>query len=326
MAHALTERADGRVEFAYREAEGQAWHGLGQPLPDGASIADWTAAAGMDWEIQRAVPQYLTHAGATIPRSVGGSHVLFRSDSGDHLGIVSDRYQVVQPREVLEFFRDLVRAGGLELSSAGTILGGRRFWATAKIGEASPLGVRDKVGGYLLLATSADGSLATEARLTSIRVVCQNTLRMARADGKPALRVSHRSVFDAAEVKRQMGLNSAAWDAFRHNIVKLANKPVPVQLAEEVVSGLLATEDSQTGKDKARDSAGFKKVLSLFGGEGKGSTLDGSAETAWGLLNAVTEYADHHVRARSDENRFVSSQWGPGALLKDRALETLLAL
>lgn len=326
MAHALTERADGKVEFAYLESEGKGWHGLGQGVADRASIEAWTAAAGMDWQIRRAVPQYQPTDDSAVLRNVDGTHVLYRSDNGDALGLVSERYQVVQPGEVLEFFRKLVQAGGLELSAAGTILGGRRFWATAKIGDACPVGVRDKIGGYLLLSTSADGSIATEARLTSIRVVCQNTLRMARADGKPAVRVSHRSVFNAEAVQREMGLNHAAWDAFKANIVRLANKPVDAQLAEEVTASVLADNDSQAVKDKARETAAFKKILALFNGEGKGATLEGSHGTAWGLVNAFTEFADWHVRARSEENRFVSAQWGPGADLKDRALETLLAL
>ena len=323
MSHELTERADGRIEYAFRETDGAGWHGLGNPVREAATIEEWTQAAGMEWKIARSRVRYGEGAGQRI---IEDKHVLFRSDTKADLGIVSDKYQIVQPRAVLEFFRDLVRAGGLELSAAGTIFGGRRFWATAKIGDASPVSVRDRIGGYLLLSTSADGSLATEARLTSIRVVCRNTLAMARADGKPALRVSHRSVFDADAVKSQMGLNTAAWDSFRHNLTRLANKDVALPQAEEIVADLFAANDSQAARDKARDSAGWSKVLALFNGEAKGSSFDGVQGTAYGLLNAVTEYADHHVRAQSQENRFVSSQWGPGAGLKDRALETLLAL
>lgn len=323
MSHELTARADGQIEYAFREAEGAGWHGLGNPVADGASVEDWTTAAGMEWLIKRSRVRYGDGANQ---RTIDDSHVLFRSDTKDHLGIVSARYQIVQPREVLGFFRDLARAGGLELSAAGTIYGGRRFWATARIGEASPVSIKDKVGGYLLLSTSADGSLATEARLTSIRVVCRNTLAMARGDGKAAIRVTHRSTFDADAVKRDMGLNTAAWDSFRHSLTRLANKPVVEQQAEEIVAGLFAAQDSQTARDKARDSAGWGKVLTLFTGAAKGSELDGVQGTAYGLLNAVTEYADHHVRAQSAENRFVSSQWGNGAGLKDKALETLLAL
>lgn len=328
MSHELTTHADGRVEFAYLQADGAPWHGLGQPMQAGASIDQWREAAGMDWRIQRSKVRYAVDRTGDSDNflELPDQHVLFRSDNKHALGVVSAKYQVVQPGEVLEFFRDIARAGGLELSAAGTIFDGRRFWATAKIGEAAPASVGDKIGGYLLLSTSADGSLATEARLTSVRVVCKNTLQFAREDAKPALRVSHRSVFDADAVKQQMGLNEAAWAAFRHNITRLANVPVHEEQAAEIVAGFFATAPGQEGRDKARETAGFKKVLQLFNGDGMGATLDGVFGTANGVLQAVTEYADHHVRARSDENRFVSSQWGPGADLKRRAWDDLLAL
>jgi phage/plasmid-like protein (TIGR03299 family) len=226
----------------------------------------------------------------------------------------------VQPAQVIEFFRDIVKVGGLELSAAGTIYGGKRFWATAKIGEASPTSVKDKIGGYLLLSTSADGSQRTEARRTSIRVVCRNTLAVAVGEAAPWVKISHRTEFDPEEIKQFMGLNEAAWDAFRHQITHLANIPVDQEKAEELTEAVLG------GGEKVIASAGYNKILDLFNGDGKGADLDGVYGTGWGYVNAVTEYIDHWTRARSDENRFVSSQWGQGADMKQRAVNAVLAL
>jgi phage/plasmid-like protein (TIGR03299 family) len=316
MAHELTTHVDGRVEFAYLASDGTPWHGLGQALEDGTSLDAWRVAAGMDWKIKRGIVRYNTSVDGD-QLELPEQHVLFRSDTKAPLGVVSKRYQVVQPGEVVEFFRDIARAGGLELSAAGTIYDGKRFWATAKIGEAAPTSVADKIGGYILISTSADGSLATEVRRTTVRTVCKNTLAMALGD-KASVRVTHRSTFDPDQVKDFMGLNTAAWDAFRHNVVKLAN----VTLLEEEAG--VITANVLGGAEKVRETAGFKKVLSLFSGEGMGAQMDGVMGTRWGLLNAFTEYADHHARARSDENRFVSSQWGAGADLKQRALSALM--
>jgi len=321
MSHELTTHADGRVEFAYLASDGTPWHGLGQALADGTSLDDWRVAAGMDWRIRRSEIRYAvsrdTSADSLI--KLPDQHVLFRSDNNEALGVVSKRYQVVQPGEVLEFFRDIAKAGGLELSAAGTIYGGKRFWATAKIGEAAPTAVRDTIGGYLLISTSADGRLATEVRRTTVRTVCKNTLAMAFADAKASVKVSHRSVFSPDQVKEFMGLNEAAWEAFRHTVTKLANIEMHEEEAGDFVAGLLG------GAEKVRESAGFTKILNLFNGDGMGAMNDGVFGTRWGLLNAVTEYADHHVRARTDQNRFVSAQWGAGADLKQKALAGLLA-
>lgn len=322
MSHELTTNAvTKQVEFAYLARDGEPWHGLGQPMQDHASIDEWRVAAGMDWKIHRSKVRYAVDRDPSVPlRTLEGQHVLFRSDTKEALGSVSARYQVVQPGETVEFFRDIAKVGGLELSAAGTIYGGKRFWATAKIGEAAPLSVRDKIGGYILISSSADGSLATEVRRTSVRVVCRNTLSAAFGDAKPSIRITHRSEFDPDSVKEFMGLNEAAWAAFRHSITRLANIPVDMTKAEELTAAVLG------GGEKVVTTAGYNKILDLFNGAGKGANMDGVFGTGWGYINACTEYCDWWTRARSEENRFVSAQWGPGAALKQRAVDAVLAL
>lgn len=321
MSHELT-TTNGKVEFAYAAGSDLPWHGLGQEVPAGASIDEWRKQAGMEWAIKRSKVRYATSHDYGQPLlEVPESHVLFRSDTLAPLGVVSDKYKIVQPGEVLEFFRDIVAVGGLELSAAGTIYGGKRYWATAKIGEASPASLRDKIGGYLLLSTSADGSLATEVRRTTIRVVCRNTLAMAMKDGATSVKISHRSVWRPEQIKEYMQLNHAAFDAFVHRLEALAHKDLKLEAAEELVVSAMGGE-----QDKVRKSVGFNKVMDLFTKSGLGAKEDGVYGTAWGLLNASTEYADHWVRARSDENRMVSSQWGPGAQFKAKMLELVEAL
>lgn len=317
--HELTQ-TNGQIEFAYLQSDGAPWHGLGQAMPDGAPIDAWKKAAGMEWAIRRSKVRYATSFDPSAPMlEVPESHVLFRSDTSAPLGVVSDKYKIVQPGEVMEFFRDIAKEGGLELSAAGTIYGGKRFWSTAKIGEAAPASLKDKIGGYLLISTSADGSLATEVRRTTIRVVCRNTLAMAMGEAA-SMRISHRSVFNPTSVKAFMGFNNAAFDAFIHQLETLAHKDIKVDRAEELVVQIMGGDN-----DKVRASVGFVKVMDLFTKSGLGAKEDGVYGTAWGLLNSFTEYADHHVRARSAENRMVSSQWGPGASLKQRALEVVSA-
>jgi len=174
-----------------------------------------------------------------------------------------------------------------------------------------------KIGGYLLISTSADGSTHTEVRRTSIRVVCRNTLAIASED-QTSVRISHRSEFDKKDIQEFMEVNTAAWDSFRHNMFALANKEIVMDKAEDIVAKLL--------NDQTRESQRFQKIMDLFKGKAQGYSMDGVQSTAYGLLNAITEYADHHTNARTDENQFVSAQWGPGSNLKDQAFKTLLAV
>ena len=316
MAHQIDTVSRATASYASTQRE---WHGLGQLMAVGASIEDWQKDSGMDYRIQRSVIRYATErnlSDATAFRTVEDKHVLFRSDTGAALGVVSDSYKVVQPAEVLEFFREWAEQGGLTLESAGVLFGGKRYFATAKLCDAVGIdGGNDKVVPYALLSTSADGSLATECRWTTVRTVCNNTLTMAMKD-VASYKVSHRSVFKAEDAKSVVEAANEQFGAFMTMARSLANIKVERARAESLTVALLgkATEDA------ARETAAFTRIMDLFNGSAKGATFDTANDTAWGWLNAVTEYADHHVRARSDENRKASALWGPGDALKNKAL------
>jgi phage/plasmid-like protein (TIGR03299 family) len=323
---AITLRKSGKAEMAY--VGDTPWHGLGQQLQVGLSIEEWQQAAGMEWAIKRARVRYGEGDKARI---IEDQHVLFRSDTKDPLGIVSDRFKIVQPREVLEFFRDLTQRAGFELETAGTLFGGKRFWALARIGAECEIVPGDKVGGYLLLCTGADGSLATTGKYTLIRVVCQNTISMALNSGTE-YKVRHSTTFDPFKMKLQLGLAHEAFDTFAGNLMRLSGKRVSMDRAERLTFELLkpATFDTAPGEDKVgiiekvTDSKGFKEIMALFDGGGKGSTIAGVEGTAWGWLNAVTEQTDWHSRAQSVDNRMNSAWLGAGDALKSKALDLAL--
>jgi phage/plasmid-like protein (TIGR03299 family) len=331
MSHELTIRQNGTVEMAYTGQVG--WHGLGNELQAGASIEEWISAAGMDWRIKRARVQYATAHNQDTSEYIAfdGRVVLFRDDTKAGLGIVSNDYKVVQPREVLEFFRDLTESAGMTLETAGTLFGGKRFWAMAAIGDSEAIGdPRDKVKPYLLLSTACDGSMATEGRYTSIRVVCNNTLGFARSAGKESVKVTHRTKFDAGEVKKELGLDKAhnefqkAMTEFR----ALAATPLERKQMVGLTVGLLHPkfhEYDEKKQDKVLRSQAVTNVNELAFGKAIGSGMAGTDRTAWQWLNAVTEYVDHHKRSDSVDNRVANAWFGQGEQVKERALELALA-
>lgn len=331
MAHMIDTTSRATASYASTQRE---WHGLGQLMPTGADLAAWAQAAGMDYKVQRAYPRYAveridpaaSHIPTTSLRQVEDKVVLFRSDTHAPLGVVSDGYKVVQPQEVLEFFREWADAGGLTIESAGVLFGGKRYFATAKLAEGVCVdGSRDKVVPYALLSTSADGSLATEGRWTTVRVVCNNTLRMAQ-EGATAFRVTHRSEWKPEKFRAVIETANAEFGTFMETSRKLAAIRVESRLAEEMTVALFKKGAAGAADaDKVRESRGFASVMSLFAGAGKGAMLETARGTAWGWLNAVTEHVDHHVRARSEENRAASALWGPGDALKQQAVEIALA-
>jgi phage/plasmid-like protein (TIGR03299 family) len=331
MSHEISIRANGKAEMAY--VGETPWHGLGQSLTQGASIEEWTAAAGMDWKVLRSIVRYVTdrpEAGqATVYRKMADTHVLFRSDNKAPLGVVSDKYQIVQPQAVLEFFRDLVESMGMYLETAGVLFDGRRFWAMANTGMAKIVGQGDTVKRNLLLSTSCDGSMATEGRYTDVRVVCNNTLTSARY-GSPKVRITHRTKFNADEVRKEMGVDTAQerFAKTMDDMRRLADMPVSnvgvlAQTAELFSPG--ATKLAEKELMKIIRSKPVQRVAELaIEGKAIGSTLDGVAGSQWGWLNAVTQYVDHEARARTIDNRLNSAWFGKGSDLKEKAYEMAL--
>jgi phage/plasmid-like protein (TIGR03299 family) len=304
----------------------QPWHGLGNKLGPQQSIETWRQQAGMDWQIEESEVRFITGSNNVgVINAFPEQKVLYRSDTKVPLAVVSKRFQVVQPSEILEFYRELTACSGFELETAGVIRAGRKFWALARTGQSTSLKGRDKVDGYLLLATACDGTLATTAQFTSVRVVCNNTLQIALGDARGAIKVAHRSQFDPDVVKRQLGIAVSAWDGFVARMKALCERPMDPDSAEGLLRRVL-TYAGPEGKQPIVNEQALASVRSLYGGAGRGALMASSRGTAWGLINSVTEYVDHHRRARSDDHRRDAAWFGPGALLKQRAWDEVMKL
>ncbi|MCK5874791.1 MAG: hypothetical protein CVV10_07815 [Gammaproteobacteria bacterium HGW-Gammaproteobacteria-14] len=302
------------------------WHGLGNRLAEQQSIDVWMEQAGLNWNIRETPVRFIngdkSHLGEIL--SFDDHKVLYRSDNRTPLSVVSQRYQVVQPREILEFYRDLTEKSGFELETAGSLKGGRKIWALARTGQSGVLKGNDRTDAYVLLATACDGTMATTAQFTSVRVVCNNTLAVALDGRAQSVKVSHRSVFDADAVKKQLGISVSAWDDFMYRLKALSERKVNPLEAEKVIRNLFQPRPDQI--EQKRNERAMAKVRALFDGAGRGAHLHSSYSTAYGLLNAVTEFVDHERRARSDDHRLDSAWFGQGANLKQQALDQTLAL
>jgi phage/plasmid-like protein (TIGR03299 family) len=331
----ITIRKNGKAEIAY--VGETPWHGYGDKLERGAPLEVWVVASGMNFSIQRSMVRYAVTRDADVRAeyiTIPDRHVLFRSDNKEHLGIVSDGFKVVQPIEILKNLSDLAKSVGFELETAGTLFGGRRFWALASIGEDCEIVPGDKVGGYLLLCTAADGTMNTIGQFTTVRVVCHNTMSMAVANSVGAYKVSHKTVFDHLKMRDHLGIAHEEFRVFSDNMRHLADKTVSNERAERLIFELLKPESFDTFDaekkvktiDKVSNSKGFRTIMALFEGGGKGSAMEGVAGTAWGFVNAVTEYTDFHTRAHNQENRLNSAWFGAGNEMKEKAVDLALSL
>ncbi|WP_168407555.1 DUF932 domain-containing protein [Acinetobacter indicus] len=326
------------------------WHGLGNQLSPNQPLEVWAQQAGMDWRIESSNVSYMAQneRGQSIIMPFEEQRVLYRSDTHAPLSVVSQRYQEVQPKEILEFYRDLTEQSGFELETAGVLKGGKKFWALARTGQSTALKSKDVSNGYILLATACDGTLATTAQFTSIRVVCNNTLAIAlrgQSSSAGVVKVPHSTKFDAEKVKQQLGISVRAWDEHMYEMKQLSQRKVSQQEAKAYFDAVfnnstMSTSDpeeniiqfyrnvAQQTQEKKPEPNGraMNKALDMFNGQGRGADLSSAKDTAYGLLCSITEFVDHERRAMSTDHRLDSAWFGAGAGVKQRGLEQALAL
>lgn len=327
------------------------WHSLGNQLTHNQPIEVWAQQAGMDWRIESSDVSYMAQneRGQNIIMPYEEQRVLYRSDTHAPLSVVSQRYQEVQPAEVLEFYRDLTEQSGFELETAGVLKGGKKFWALARTGQSAALKGKDVSNGYILLATGCDGTLATTAQFTSIRVVCNNTLAIAlkgQNSSAGVVKVPHSTRFDADKIKQQLGISVRQWDEHMYEMKQLSQRKVtqqeaaayfdavfnntslsPMQQDEGIIQFYRNVASKSQSKDKVEPNGrAMSKVMTMFNGHGRGAELSSAKDTAYGLLCSITEFADHERRAMSQDHRLDSAWFGAGAGLKQRGLEQALLM
>lgn len=320
MAHELSVKENGKVEFAFTGSRSKVWHTLGNQLTEDAPLETWKVEAGLDWEVKESPITYRGNGDTII---FADRKALYRSDTTEPLSIVGENYKIVQPEEILEFFRDLVENNDMKLSTAGCLFGGKRFWALAELGKNTEIIDGDVVDGYLLLTTSVDGSISTTAKFVSERVVCNNTLSIAMNEKSQNLvKCSHKSQWDAKAVKIDLGLLDLGWDNFITDMRKLASTP----MTDSQVHSFFTEQfyDKKVPADKQGWGATKKvKTLTDLYYSGAGSEL--SVGTAWGVLNAVTDLYTHGSGKRDASHQFMNAFYGSD-LVKNKVLEDLLAL
>lgn len=302
------------------------WHGLGKLLTPHQSLDTWANQSGLDFKIME-TPVRFNSGLLGAPEKIqmyNDQKVLYRSDTKAALSVVSNRYQVVQPEEILEFYRDLTERSGFELETAGVMKGGRKLWALAKTGQSFSIKDKDRINGYLLLATACDGSLATTAQFTSVRVVCNNTLAIALSGGKDVVKVPHSTTFEPDLVKKELGISFSAWDNFRYRMTKLAERKLKDQEAEAFLRTLFSLPTDPNGRQYMDRT--MRQVKNIYEGKGQGAELPSAKGTDFGLLNAITFYVDHERRAKSVDHRLDSAWFGQGAALKSKAMWHTTAL
>lgn len=327
MAHEI-DMSNNRANMAYAAGSATPWHRLGFAVDPSASTEEWAKQGGLGFTVERS-PVLFQLPGSEL-QSYAGRDVLYRTDTNVALGLVTNRYKIVQCRDVMEFFKKIIDLGGFQMETVGSLYGGAKIWALAKINDGVNIVGLDRVVPYLMLGTSFDGTMATTATFTAVRVVCNNTIRMAVAEADEmetagrsgVVKVPHSMTFDPENVRKQMGIHTTLWEQWVAKAQHMATLKLSGEDADEILVQILAKNEDADPAD-IRESKAYQSIMRLFAGQAIGSELTGG-RTRWQLLNAVTEYVDHHAGVKQ-EARLRSAWFGSAADIKNKAQELLAA-
>jgi phage/plasmid-like protein (TIGR03299 family) len=241
-----------------------------------------------------------------------------RRDTETVLGIVGDRYTVLQNKDAFTFFDSLVGAGEAIFETSGALGQGETIWLLAKLPGFIRIGRNDEVKKYLLLTNSHDGKSMVRAKLTPVRVVCNNTLSAALEGAEQEVRIRHTpsAVDRLAEAHKILGLTNALYQELDLIFNRMNVKRITERHLLEFVKTLIP--DNQEASFNTRTENMRSKILEL---SETGASAEHSRGSLWGALNAVSEYTDHVQNSTIPEKRLTSVWFGSGEKLKLRAFE-----
>lgn len=293
------------------------WHGLGTKVEEAPNSADALRLAGLDWRVEQ---KYIQLCGGA---KVSGYKANVRNTDGQVLGIVSDRYKIVQNNEAFEF-TDSIIGGDVRYETAGSLNGGKKIWLLAKLPETEIAG--DKTEPYLCFSNSHDGTGAIRVCMTPVRVVCSNTLNLALDTAKRAWSVRHTGDLQGKMHEARVCLQMA--NAYMGELAKeadrLANTTVTRGQLDQILEELFPVDESSSQREKEN----VKKLKDEFMVCYFAPDILKFRGTAWGAVNAMSDMVSHNAPRRKTAN-YRENNWGrimDGHILMDKICEKVRAL
>lgn len=274
------------------------WHGLGTKVEDAPTSADALRLAGLDWRVEQKNIQLC--GGSKVP----GYKANVRSTDGKVLGVVSDRYRIVQNADAFEF-TDSIIGGDVRYETAGSLNGGKKIWLLAKLPETEIAG--DKTEPYLCFSNTHDGSGAVRVCMTPIRVVCNNTLNLALDSAKRAWSVRHTGSLQSKmhEARACLRMANTYMGALAEKADRMANTAITRDQLNRILDELFPVDEHTTEREKQN----IKKLRDEYMVCYFAPDLVKFQDTAWGAYNAMSDMITHNAPLRKTEN-YRENNWG----------------
>ena len=254
-------------------------------------------AAHLDWDVN-SCPVY-DYFGDVIP----GYKANTRDSDGSVLGIVSDRYTIVQNVEAFDFTDNLI-GEDMRYETAGSLRGGRQVWLLAKMPEKEIAG--DKFEPYVCFTNTHDGTGSVRVCMTPIRVVCNNTLNVALSSAPRKWSARHTGKMEAklSEARQTLGLANLYMENLKLKAEEFALEPYTVADARLAIKLLLNYSKLKTEAQKQWAQEQEEQIVScMFAPD-----LANFFNTKWAFVNAVSDYVGHAEPQRYSRN-YESNRW-----------------
>lgn len=267
------------------------WHRLGTVVPEAVRSDEAIVLAGLDWEVT--LDPVFDAAG----NEIGGYRATTRDKDSEVLGIVGERYHVIQNADMFEFVDSLVEYGA-RYESAGSLRGGKVIFATMVVED--PLVIAGDVHiPYLVIAGSHDASMANRAMLTPIKVVCANTLNLAIRSASRSFTIRHtRSAMSRIEeARRALDVSWRYYDGFEEEVRTLVDQKVTDKEFDALIEAVWPeVEEELKGTRVQRKREGVKAMYL------HDDSVGDFRGTGWGALNAFNTWEQWEAPIRRTKN------------------------
>ena len=281
------------VETMFYVGRETPWHGLGTSVEKAPTSADAIRLAGLNWKVIQ--EDIHLENGGVIP----GFKANIRETDRQILGVVSDRYRVVQNEEAFAFCDNLL-GEGVKFETAGSLANGKRNFILAILPDKYKL-MDDAVDPYVVFTNSHDGKGCITAAMTPVRVVCQNTLNLALRTSKRSWSTMHKGNIQGKLEEAQMvlRLGDAYMKALEIESENLAKIQIPDAKVQDYIKMLIPIDEKASERTK-NNTAQLQYIL--WNRYFSAPDLQHVGKNAYRFVNAVSDFATHQTPLRKTEN------------------------
>jgi len=268
-------------------------------ISSSTNVGEALAMAGVDWEVVS--NKIFDESGNEIP----GYRANIRQDTGDTLGIVSDRYQIVQNYEAFDFVNELPLEGDFKFESAGIFRGGKSMWIMGSLPEVNILG--DDISNNVVFVNSHDGSSGVKVMMTPIRLICSNMINLATKEADRIWAAKHTSGISHKIDEARYTLSLA--DKYMEKLEEEANRFTEIKLAdseiEAIIDKMFPVNYDVDSSRKINNIIAFKNNFFACYNEEDIKKFKGNA---WGAINAMADLIDHKLPGRNTSD-YYANHW-----------------